>query len=318
MARPRVFISSTFYDLKHVRYDLENFIRMIGYDPIMNDKGNIPYSSDRPLENSCYDEVSSCDILVGIIGNKYGSTSKNNNEYSVSMSEIKTAIKSNKQVFVFVEKAVLNEYKLFIANKDVSTIRYVAVDNTKIHHFIEEIYSLPNNNALIPFESAAEITSYLKEQFAGLFQRLLQEKSTITEQTASRDIKESVDELRTITNQLQIENEIFWSKLSTSVFSTNFLVKTLQNKLGMEHINLYIKDKNGINELFKFMEFRESDEDNLGNSIVYVKNTDGVHTTKVIITEEAFDEEGDLKFIRNSKVADKIITVNIEEEDLPF
>ena len=41
MARPRIFISSTFYDLKHVRYDLENFIRSLGYEPIMNDRGNI-------------------------------------------------------------------------------------------------------------------------------------------------------------------------------------------------------------------------------------------------------------------------------------
>lgn len=27
MARPRVFISSTFYDLKQIRADLDNFIR---------------------------------------------------------------------------------------------------------------------------------------------------------------------------------------------------------------------------------------------------------------------------------------------------
>jgi len=40
MARPRIFVSSTFYDLRHVRNDLENFIKTMGYDTIMNDIAN--------------------------------------------------------------------------------------------------------------------------------------------------------------------------------------------------------------------------------------------------------------------------------------
>lgn len=155
MARPRVFISSTFYELKHVRYDLENFIQLIGYEPIMNDRGHIPYPGDKPLEINCYDEVGRCDILVGIIGSKYGSSSKIEDEYSISMSEIKTAIKNSKQVFIFVEKTVLNENRLFIANKDIP-VKYVAVNDINIHKFIQEIQSLPMNNALIPFESASD------------------------------------------------------------------------------------------------------------------------------------------------------------------
>ena len=34
VATPRVFISSTFYDLKYVREDLDRFIRAMGYDPM--------------------------------------------------------------------------------------------------------------------------------------------------------------------------------------------------------------------------------------------------------------------------------------------
>jgi len=37
MAIPRVFISSTYYDLRHVRNDLEVFLRNLGYDPVMHD-----------------------------------------------------------------------------------------------------------------------------------------------------------------------------------------------------------------------------------------------------------------------------------------
>ena len=37
MAKPRVFISSTFYDLRQVRQDLDQFIMSLGYEPIRNE-----------------------------------------------------------------------------------------------------------------------------------------------------------------------------------------------------------------------------------------------------------------------------------------
>jgi hypothetical protein len=42
MARPRVFISSTYYDLKYIRGGLEAFVKQTGYDPILFEKGDIP------------------------------------------------------------------------------------------------------------------------------------------------------------------------------------------------------------------------------------------------------------------------------------
>ena len=39
MAKPRVFISSTFYDLRQVRQDLDQFIMSLGYEPIRNEEG---------------------------------------------------------------------------------------------------------------------------------------------------------------------------------------------------------------------------------------------------------------------------------------
>ncbi|HDI3138782.1 TPA: DUF4062 domain-containing protein, partial [Vibrio cholerae] len=38
MAKPRIFISSTYYDLKHIRSDLERFISEQGYDAVLNEK----------------------------------------------------------------------------------------------------------------------------------------------------------------------------------------------------------------------------------------------------------------------------------------
>ena len=41
MAKPRIFISSTFYDLRQIRSELDLFIQTLGYDTILSEKGNI-------------------------------------------------------------------------------------------------------------------------------------------------------------------------------------------------------------------------------------------------------------------------------------
>jgi hypothetical protein len=73
MAKPRIFISSTFYDLKHVRSSLETFVVSLGYEPVLSEKGSIAYSPDVALDESCYREAKACDIFVLIVGGRYGS-----------------------------------------------------------------------------------------------------------------------------------------------------------------------------------------------------------------------------------------------------
>jgi hypothetical protein len=64
MARPRVFISSTYFDLRVVRADLERFVKEMGYEPVLFERGQVPYAKEEALEESCYREVSGCDILL--------------------------------------------------------------------------------------------------------------------------------------------------------------------------------------------------------------------------------------------------------------
>src|SRR5438105_9519087 len=103
MARPRVFISSTFYDLRHVRDDLERFVKELGYEPVRNETGAIPYAKSEKLETAAYREVELCDVLVSVVGGRYGSDSHDDPGFSISQAELRRALERGIQVFIFVE-----------------------------------------------------------------------------------------------------------------------------------------------------------------------------------------------------------------------
>ncbi|WP_318516718.1 DUF4062 domain-containing protein [Photobacterium leiognathi] len=205
MARPRVFISSTYYDLKYVRADVERFIIDQGFEPVLNEKGHIAYGSREKLEEYCYKEVSQCDILVSIIGGRYGCSSTN--EHSVSNRELLEASKLGKQVYIFIESAVATEFRTFQANKNIDGIIYQAVDDVKVYEFVEEVYNMPKNNTLHHFSGASDIISYLKEQWAGLFQRLLNDESKKREINLIQQLSDTSDTLNQLVNFLVSEKQ---------------------------------------------------------------------------------------------------------------
>ena len=141
MAKPRVFISSTYYDLKQTREDIASFLINLGYEPVRNEEGNIPYGKDEKLTEYCYKEIRNVDILVAIIGGRFGSLSEKDSPWSVSNEELRTALKNEKQVYIFIEKNVESEYGTYLENKD-REIKYRYVDDVRIYQFIEEIKSL--------------------------------------------------------------------------------------------------------------------------------------------------------------------------------
>lgn len=195
MAKPRVFISSTYYDLKHIRSALGVFVDSLGFESIMNERGAIPYSHTEALDESCYKEVKQCDIMVLIIGGRYGSpesidrdrvtqTKKNfkNDKVdefflkykSVTRKECESALDANIPLYVFIEKAVHIEYETYKANENSTSIKYAQVTSVNVFEMIKAIEELPLNNVIKSFEHYHEIEDWLRNQWAGLFKDLLQ------------------------------------------------------------------------------------------------------------------------------------------------
>jgi hypothetical protein len=190
MARTRVFVSSTYYDLKHVRSSLDQFIESLGYDSILSEKGDIPYTSESPLDESCYREVATADIFVLIIGGRYGSPASSDRRPSaevikrydsVTKKEYEAAVERNIPLYIFIESGVHAEYQTFTKNKNRSDIEYAHVDSTNIFHLIEAVLAQPRNNPVRSFDRFSDIEQWLREQWSGLFRELLRQRTQAQE-----------------------------------------------------------------------------------------------------------------------------------------
>ncbi|QES88079.1 DUF4062 domain-containing protein [Rhizosphaericola mali] len=64
MAIPRLFVSSTCYDLQEIRFQLRNFIRDFGYDAVMSEFDDIFYSYEAHVQDSCIEEINKCHLFI--------------------------------------------------------------------------------------------------------------------------------------------------------------------------------------------------------------------------------------------------------------
>jgi hypothetical protein len=177
MPAPRVFISSTCYDLRHIRENLKFFVRNLGYEPVLSEEGAVFYDPRMHTHEACVSEVPACQVLVLIIGGRYGSMYRTSNS-SITNEEYKSAVKAKIPIFALVERGVLDDYRVYKANFENSdinaaAIRYPAADSTKIFDFVDEVQSQAVNNALVPFSDFEEMQSYLRQQWASMLHRFL-------------------------------------------------------------------------------------------------------------------------------------------------
>ena len=205
MAKPRVFISSTFYDLKYVRESLEKFIENLGFEAVLSEKGSIAYDPSHPLDESCYRDVRNSDIFVLIIGGRYGSAASEEEKEkpkdffdryaSITKREYESAVERDIPIYILVDRSVYTEYKTFTKNRDAENINYAHVDSVSVFLLIDQILGQPRNNPLYQFNNQNEITSWLLQQWSGLFKEMLAGRS---EQQQLSSLARQVNELSEI------------------------------------------------------------------------------------------------------------------------
>lgn len=206
MARLKVFVSSTCYDLSIVRSQVRTYLKQLGHDPVMSDYMEVLYDPREHTHKSCIQEIAGCDIALLIIGSRFGGKAvpaafdeidfeslegksassaiiESKEQLSVTQIEICKAIEDAIPVFTFVDHRVLHDHLVYEANKadgKVEEIKFPSIEKPEsakyIFEFINFLRHRTENNSVTSFSKIEDINEYLGSQLSALSQRLLQEQ----------------------------------------------------------------------------------------------------------------------------------------------
>lgn len=204
MAKPRVFVSSTYYDLKYVREKLETFFITFGMEPILFERDKVYYDPSMPPTESCYSEIESCHMFVLIVGGRYGTVPKEQTSvpieapYSVTQNEYEKAKKLNIPTYIFVDKKVWIEYDFYCKNinNNPEKLTYPNTDDIRVFEFISTFDQL----AIKEFERIEDIENFLTNQLSGMLFRHLE---YIKNKHDTQEIKTTIEEIQTVSNSMK-------------------------------------------------------------------------------------------------------------------
>ncbi|AOA00704.1 hypothetical protein BFC22_11675 [Carnobacterium divergens] len=324
MAIPKIFVSSTYYDLMHVRTDIEAFIKNLGYEPVLHERNSVTYNQVDTLEDSCYKEIDNCEILVCIIGNKFG-TESNSNNYSITMKELQTAIKQQKKVYAFIQKDVSVENRVYLANKNSSNFVTAVVDDVRIHDFIADLKQTVKNFPITDFESVNDIIDSLRSQFAGLFQNLLQRETTLTESKTLYDLNSVSTNMENMVEKMTETNNEVLNMLNSTLFVTHDVTAKLMSTLSLplNDYRILIHDKKGMISFIETIGFIKTDEPFIDE---YKRSYLDRKLQFLTISEKIFNDQDQLLRYVDHETLENAFTfkeeektvLNLADDDLPF
>lgn len=223
----KVFISSTCYDQDNVRDGLRNFIYNIGYEPVMSDCGDVLYDPRIHTHTSCIEEVKNCDMLVLLIGGRFGGkaiseavstvdfekvkekikagTVIDDERLSITHLEVLKAIEYGLPVYTFIKEDVLSDHKLYEKNKNkpiISEITFPSIEKQETAKYIFEFINIvrlrDHGNNIFSFKKETDIEEMLKKQWSSYFQKLIKEQFSKKEKSDNNKLEKKVDELQTL------------------------------------------------------------------------------------------------------------------------
>ena len=196
---PTVFISSTIEDLHHVRDAVRETISELGYQPIMSEHGGVGYMNETAADVACYHSIKECQLMILIIGKRYGSKTHGSGLVSVTEHEYDTCMEHKPRLITFVDGEVLHYKRVFDESPNAENVNYPGMDDAKATFaFINKVRHAPVRNAIIPFSSVSDVRLQLTQQLAILFHDLLDEHAN----PAKSAIDEIMVEVKTIRDAL--------------------------------------------------------------------------------------------------------------------
>lgn len=163
MAKPRIFLSSTCFDLGDARAELTTFLEGYGFEVLNSQLGSFGVNPKTHSHDACLDMVENADYVVLIVGGRRGGTYVGS-EKSITNEEIRRARKLERPVLAFVDQKVESLRSVYRKNPGANFAP--TVDDVRIFDFIDDISAQEDNNWLHPFGNVVDIKKTLAAQFA--------------------------------------------------------------------------------------------------------------------------------------------------------
>ncbi|MDH5718729.1 MAG: DUF4062 domain-containing protein [Spirochaetia bacterium] len=181
MAKPRIFISSTFYDLSDARMALREHFISLGFEPLNFESNDFGVTPGKHAQHAALDQIDNADYFLLIIGGKIGSNYVDSKK-SITNQEYISAIKKKLPVFIFVKEAVYNALTIYKKNPGANF--KPIVDDIRIFQFIETINAQTEDNWIRKFDTVIDIKNAITHQIAYI--ALLFSKRLIEERTPNK------------------------------------------------------------------------------------------------------------------------------------
>ncbi len=264
---PNIFVSSTIADLSHLRDIIRETIMDLGFNAIMSEYGDIGYLPSASAIDSCYKALRDCQIVILIVGKRYGSIADNG--LSVTHNEFNTAKKENIPLITLVEQEVLTFGRVYDANRDKEQV-FPGMDKPEnTFRMVAEIKNSPTNNGIVHFVTPSEARDQLKKQLAHYIGDILRR----TSDPIKYQIKDVLSELKTLRHELREKDE----RSDPIVFlrAVRFLI---DDRVGRDNLgNLAEGIVGSLDDAVPTMLQSESFDDFLSKCKVNVEMVDKVH-----------------------------------------
>jgi hypothetical protein len=134
----KIFLSSTCYDLKDLRSEIENFYAGKGVNLLLSDRATFPVIAGLHRHDICLENVKNCELLLAIIDSRFGSLYYKDNSISITWAELRKAIETNKEIIVFIRNEIFNERQTCRHNQERNNkFDPFFVDNIKTFDLID-------------------------------------------------------------------------------------------------------------------------------------------------------------------------------------
>lgn len=176
--RPRVFLSSTCYDLVDLRATLDAMLSKAGFTILASDMAETKFSALGNVDSveTCVENVRSSDALLLVFDRRYGPRIPGRGDASATRAEYEGAITSGIPVITFARKEFLNDFRLYkrlirdskTPSQVARLLQHVSVSRYRSRYEFELLFeffdsirrvnSPGRNNWFDPFTDAVELS----------------------------------------------------------------------------------------------------------------------------------------------------------------